>query len=65
MDDQIKRAIAWSKESNHVEFISLSDDQKAQWDGKLDFITQNWIKGATKKGLPAEEIIKDIKTYIQ
>ena len=65
MDDLIKRAIAWSKESNNVEFISLSDDEKAQWDGKLDFITQNWIKGATNKGLPAEEIIKDIKTYIQ
>jgi len=65
MDEQIKRAIAWSKESNNVEFISLSAQEKSQWDGKLDFITEKWIKGATEKGLPAEAIIKDIKTYIQ
>jgi TRAP-type C4-dicarboxylate transport system substrate-binding protein len=65
MDEQIKKAIAWSKESNNVEFISLSAAEKAKWDGKLDFITDKWIKGAKKKGLPAEEIIKDIKSYIQ
>jgi TRAP-type C4-dicarboxylate transport system substrate-binding protein len=65
MDEQIKKSIAWSKESNNVEFISLSLKEKAEWDGKLDFITENWIKGAKEKGLPAEQIIKDIKSYIQ
>ncbi len=65
MDEQIKKSIAWSKESNNVEFISLSAAEKAKWDGKLDFITDKWIKGAKEKGLPAEEIIKDIKSYIQ
>ena len=65
MDEQIKRAIAWSKESNNVEFIALSASEKANWDGKLDFITEKWIKGAREKGLPAEQIIKDIKSYIQ
>jgi len=65
MDEQIKKSIAWSKESNNVEFISLSAAEKAKWDGKLDFITEKWIKGAKEKGLPAEEIIKDIKSYIQ
>ncbi len=65
MDEQIQKAIAWSKESNNVEFISLSAGEKAKWDGKLGFITEKWIKGAKEKGLPAEEIIKDIKSYIQ
>ena len=65
MDEQIKRAIAWSKESNNVEFIALSPSEKALWDGKLDFITEKWIKGAREKGLPADQIIKDIKSYIQ
>ncbi|MBA3009273.1 MAG: TRAP transporter substrate-binding protein [Proteobacteria bacterium] len=65
MDEQIKKAIAWSKESNNVEFISLSAEEKARWDAKLEFITQDWIKDATEKGLPAEEIIKDIRAYIQ
>jgi TRAP-type C4-dicarboxylate transport system substrate-binding protein len=65
MDEQIKRSIAWSKESNGVEFISLSAEEKAQWDSKLGFITDKWVKGATQKGLPAQQIINDIKTYIQ
>ena len=65
MDEQIKKAIAWSKEANDVEFISLSAGEKAKWDGKLDFITEKWIKGAKEKGLPAEEIIKDIKAFAQ
>lgn len=65
MDDQIKAAIAWSKEANNVEFISLPAAEKANWDSKLDFITENWITKAKEKGLPAEEIIKDIRTFIQ
>jgi TRAP-type C4-dicarboxylate transport system substrate-binding protein len=65
MDDQIKKAIAWSKEANNVEFISFSAEEKAKWDSKLEFITENWIKKATEKGLPAEEIIKDIRAFIQ
>jgi len=63
MDEQIKNAIAWSKESNNVEFISLSADEKAKWDGKLEFITEKWIAGAKEKGLPAQAIINDIKDF--
>ncbi|WP_300463930.1 TRAP transporter substrate-binding protein [Desulfobacula sp.] len=65
MDDQIQKAIAWSKEAHNVEFISFSADEKAKWDSKLEFITENWIKNANEKGLPAEAIIKDIKAFIQ
>ncbi|MCF8075390.1 MAG: TRAP transporter substrate-binding protein [Desulfotignum sp.] len=65
MDEQILKAIAWSKESNNVEFISFSAEEKTKWDSKLEFITENWINSANEKGLPAEEIIKDIKEFIQ
>lgn len=65
MDEQIQNAIAWSKESNNVEFISLSADEKAKWDSKLGFLTDDWIKTAKEKGLPAEEIIKDIRAFAQ
>lgn len=65
MDDQIKEVITWSKESNQVEFISLSADEKTKWDAKLEFITENWIKDAKAKGFPAEEIVADIKAFIQ
>jgi TRAP-type C4-dicarboxylate transport system substrate-binding protein len=63
MDDSVSKSIAWSKETQNVEFIALSTEEKAKWDGKLDFMTQDWIKGAKEKGLPAEEIIKDIKAF--
>ena len=65
MDEQIKKAIAWSKETNNVEFISLSAGEKAKWDEKLEFITENWIKKANENGLPGEDIIKDIKAFAQ
>ena len=65
MDEQIIKSIAWSKKTYNVEFISLSAGEKAKWDGKLDFITDKWIKGAKEKGLPAENIIKDIKAFTQ
>ncbi len=63
MDEQIKKSIAWSKKSENVEFISLSPKEKAKWNAKLDFIIAKWIKGAKKKGLPAEAIINNIKTF--
>lgn len=65
MDEQITKSIAWSKEANNVEFISFSESEKAKWDNKLDFITEKWVKNAKEKGLPAEDIIKDIKAFIK
>ncbi|MBU1696912.1 MAG: TRAP transporter substrate-binding protein, partial [Proteobacteria bacterium] len=65
MDEQTQKSIAWSKETNNVEFISLSAAEKAKWDGKLDFITEQWIKDNKEKGVPAEKIINDIKAFIQ
>ncbi len=63
MDEQIRKSIEWSKNVQHVEFISLSKAQKAKWNAKLDFITAKWIKNARSKGLPAEAIINDIKAF--
>ncbi len=65
MDSQVKKAIAWSKEKQGVEFITLSPAEKAKWDAKLDFIVSDWIKKAKAKGYPAEEIVADIKALIK
>lgn len=65
MDEQIEKSIAWSKQDQNVEFISLSASEKAQWDEKLNFITENWIEKANSKGFPAEQIINDIKAFAQ
>lgn len=63
VDERVKESVAWSKDKQNVEFITLPAEEKAKWDAKLDFITQDWIKKANAKGLPAEEIIADIKNF--
>ena len=62
MDNHVKESIEWSKKNYHVEFIHLNKMEKAKWNKKLQFITDNWVKNAKEKGLPAGAIVKDIYT---
>ena len=57
MDNHVNKAVAWSKSQQGVEFIKLSKKEKAQWDAKLEFLTDKWVKGAKAKGLPAQNIV--------
>lgn len=63
MDNHVEEANAWSKSEQGVEFISLSAEEKANWDARLEFMTDNWIKDATAKGFPGAEIVADIKAF--
>ncbi|MCP4024541.1 MAG: TRAP transporter substrate-binding protein, partial [Desulfobacteraceae bacterium] len=65
MDDHVKKAIAWSKETNNVEFIKLGDAELQKWNSKLEFLNDKWVAGANEKGLPADAIINDIKALIK
>ena len=65
MDNHVNEAIEWSKKTHNVEFIQLSEADKAQWDAKLQFLTDKWISGAKEKGLPAEAIVGDIQGLIK
>ena len=62
MDNHVKESIEWSKKNYHVEFIHLNKMEKTKWNKKLQFITDNWVKNAKEKGLPAGAIVKDIYT---
>jgi TRAP-type C4-dicarboxylate transport system substrate-binding protein len=64
MDDQVKTAMDWSVKEQGVEVITLSAEDKAKWDGMLDSVTTKWIADAKEKGLPAEQIVADIKALI-
>jgi len=63
MDNHVKDANAWSEKNQGVEFIRLSPAEKAKWDAKLTFMTENWIKSATGKGYPGEAIVTDIRAF--
>jgi TRAP-type C4-dicarboxylate transport system substrate-binding protein len=64
-DNHVNESIEWSKKTYDVEFIQLSEKQKAKWDKLLEPINNKWIEDAKAKGLPAEAIVKDIKALIK
>ncbi len=61
MDNHVLEANKWSKANQKVEFITLSKKEKANWDARLQPITQAWIDKAKANGFPAEAIVTDIK----
>jgi len=65
MDDHVKTAMEWAVKDQGVEVITLSPAEKAAWDAKLEPLTNKWIADAKAKGLPAEQIVSDIKALIQ
>lgn len=61
VDNHVKDALEWSKETYGVEVIRLSDEERARWNERLAPITEGWIADASGKGLPAETIVADIR----
>lgn len=65
VDGLSKDALDWSVKEHGVEVINLSAEEKAKWDALLSPMTAKWIEDAKAKGLPAEQIVADIKALIQ
>jgi TRAP-type C4-dicarboxylate transport system substrate-binding protein len=63
MDNHVVESVEWSKKEQGVEVITLSAEEKAKWDALLEPITQKWVNDNKAKGLPAEQIIADIKAF--
>ncbi|MGD2098340.1 MAG: TRAP transporter substrate-binding protein [Desulfobacterales bacterium] len=65
MDDHVKAAVEWSKNTQDVEIIELKKEEKADWNSKLQFLTDKWITDGSAKGYPAQAIVDDLKGLIQ
>ncbi|MGD2124762.1 MAG: TRAP transporter substrate-binding protein [Desulfobacteraceae bacterium] len=65
MDNHVEDSVAWSKKNHNVEIIELTGAEKARWDAKLEPITAKWVQNAKAKGLPAEQIVSDIKAIMK
>ena len=63
MDNHVNESMAWSKNTQKVEVIQLSAQDKVQMDKLLEPITKKWIEDAKAKGLPAEKMLSDIKAF--
>ena len=61
MDGHVKKAMEWSQQTHKVEVIELDGSTKAEWSGRLQFITDQWITDAKAKGFPSQAIVDDIK----
>lgn len=63
MDNHVQESIDWSKETYDVEIIKLSAEEKAKWNKPLEPMVDKWVEDAKAKGLPAEEIVQDIRDF--
>lgn len=61
MDNHVQEAMDWSCEQHGVEVIRLSPQQKTAWDAMLNPMLEQWIAATKARGLPASEIIADIR----
>ena len=64
MDNHVDESVQWSKQTYDVEFIGLSPAEKSKWEALLEPLKAKWSTEAEEKGLPAEEILSDIETFI-
>ncbi len=64
MDNHVKESVEWSKTEQKVEVIELSAEEKAKWNALLEPNVDEWIKQAKAAGLPAEDIVDDLKASI-
>jgi TRAP-type C4-dicarboxylate transport system substrate-binding protein len=64
MDNHVDESVQWSKKTYNVEFIGLSPAEKSKWEALLEPLKAKWSAEAEEKGLPAEEILSDIETFI-
>jgi TRAP-type C4-dicarboxylate transport system substrate-binding protein len=61
MDNHVKDAVAWSKETHKVDFYQPPEAEMEKWNQLLSPITEKWIANAKAKGFAAEAIVKDIQ----
>ncbi len=64
MDRHVNESMDWSVKTQGVTVIKLSPEEKAKWDARLKPIVDSWIEKMSKKGLPAKQIVDDIKALI-
>ena len=65
MDNHVQEALNWSRDTHQVEFIALSEAEKAEWSRLLQPITDQWVQTNGADNFPAAAIVGDIRALIQ
>lgn len=61
LDAHIEESLSWSKEKYGIEVYELSDADKAAAEGKLAVMIDGWAEKAKAKGIPAADILTEVK----
>ncbi|MGD9018025.1 MAG: TRAP transporter substrate-binding protein [Desulfobacterales bacterium] len=61
LDGHVQESAQWSKDNQQVEFIQLSEAEKAAWNDRLKPLIDDWTTQAEAKGLDAGAILEDVR----
>ncbi|WP_342536934.1 TRAP transporter substrate-binding protein [Sporosarcina sp. FSL K6-3508] len=65
LDNHVQESIEWSIDTEGLEVVELSKEEKEKWDGKLSDMQKESVQKLQKEGLPAEEYLEKMKELIE
>jgi len=65
MDEHVIKSLEWSKKNHGLQVITLPPEELKKWHDLLEPITKKWIEDAKAKGLPAEQMLADLKELVK
>jgi TRAP-type C4-dicarboxylate transport system substrate-binding protein len=63
MDGHVDESMEWSKKTYNIEVTQLGPDEMAKWNKLMEPVIGKWVEEAKAKGLPAEQIVSDIRAF--
>jgi TRAP-type transport system periplasmic protein len=63
MDNHVEESMEWSKKNYNIEVTELAPDEMAKWEKLMEPLIAKWIEDAKAKGLPAEQIVADMRAF--
>jgi len=65
MDDHVNESIEWSKKNHGLQVITIPPEELKKWHALLQPIIDKWVADAKAKGLPAEQMLSDLKELVK
>ncbi|MBL8289809.1 MAG: TRAP transporter substrate-binding protein [Rubrivivax sp.] len=54
-------ALDWAKKEHKLQILSLTKEERAAWDARLQQMNADWVKEMSAKGLPAEKYLARLR----
>lgn len=61
VDEHVEEALEWSKKERGLQIFELPQADRDKIPGLVQPIVDDYVKRATEKGLPGEQIVRDVK----